>query len=411
LLVFILLFSLYLTKVEVEGDFIIDSTNKKEFTDYFSNRSIEIHEVIDSLFKIYEEAGFFNVKFDVTIDSLKRDTIGLEIKPIISRIPVINEVQVEGFRLPEPTIYTYFPFKEGIFRRSMLMESFGILRNAGKISDAKYFFLRLSKTNSYRLLVKLQPYREAFYVNLTGNSRNGISGTMSFAHPSILSSGMGFDLSAGLSDGGINYYSAQSSVLLPYVKGMVLTFAAIQIPGNSMARVSKGEVSYWKKNGGITVGAGKSNAELYSFLELSLNGRSWREGLRLRKGKGWSFSYILVFNDVLGVKVEQSLVLSNVMHYLILNKPLRVLQIPLYPDKLFTCTTIGLSVPLKEKLALFADAGALKKEYWLDMGISYTGTDYGIYLGYSMDAEVRRVNVGLVLGNKNFMFERSMRIL
>lgn len=397
--------------MEIEGDFIIDSLTKSKFTQDFFQKRVKLNEVIDSLFNIYEEVGFFNVKFDLMVDTTSGDTVEVNIKPHISRLPSIKEVRTDGVDLPVMTLSTYFPFKVKVFRRKVVTSSFSILHNLGVISSGEYYFIPLPDKNNYALLLKMRPINEAFYINLLTGGDDGIMGDLSITHPSILSSGIGIELSAGFKNGTLNHYTINNTILIPGLKGIGIKFEAMEISDSLRVKFRGGRVIWCDASYSVIAGLEKINSTRYFLTTVGIIKPNWKSQVEFKGGNGWFLSYFIAFKDVINLKVEEGFAFFKTPHYIILNKPLRSFQEPIPPKNIIVYTVVRLTYPLENKFSLFTDFGIIKDAYFLDLGTAYVNEGYGIYLGYSIDSEGRKIKAGIAFGIRKSVFERSIRIL
>ncbi len=407
----ILLFSLYLSGVEIEGDFILDSLTREQFTHEFSNKEVSLTKVLDSLFFIYEERGFFNVKFDINIDTIRYDTASLKIKILNTRLPVIKTVKTEGIKLPSATLYTYFPFRMEVFKRSTVINSFIIFRNARIISNAEYRFIPLNDKNTFALKLIFRPYEEVFSINLTGDRQKGISGNVSLAYPSILGSGAGVNISADFKERELLSYELHGLFLLPWLKGVILNGYAINVSDTSSIIARSMTIAWWGRNSGFKIRAGKIQSTFYWGVESMYYANRWKSEFEVRRGSGWIFSNFMAFKSKLEIGAEHGIVLSSVPHYFMMNKPMRTFRKSLSPHRLHSFHLIRSRLPLVNSIFVFLDAGHLDNAYFGTVGLAYIKRRYGIYLGLSGGEDNRKINIGFVFGARNSLFERSIRIL
>ncbi len=407
----VLFASLYLSSLEIKGGFLLPQFTKKSFIKAFERARVEPDTLIDSLFKLYEDIGFFNVKFDVEIDTIDSDTACMKIKVITPHLPVIDEVALLGVRLPFFILNTYFPFKKKVFRRKRVLESFRILENLGIIKDAQYYFVPSSLENHYTLKINAPPAFESFYLNLKKGIGEGLSGIVSLSHPSLLGTGLGLSTSLGVDNGKISHYNVKGTFLLPFIRGVMLKVEGLEIDDSIKTVEKMGEISMWGVRSGVSVGLGEFNTSFFTSFKLFAYEKAWRMALGLEKKGGWIMFQHTGFRDKFGVSMEQGFIIPNTYHYILLSKPLRMFERYVPEETLFHYFLLRTLIPYKENVGLFMDFGDIGGEYLLDIGAGYIKKTYGIYVGYSLDRGFGNINIGLAIGVKNSIFERSIYIL
>lgn len=384
---------------------------RDEFIKSYEKHRIEPDSLIDSLFKLYEDIGFFNIRLYVKIDTICGDTGTIKIRVITKRLPAIDRVILYGVGLPKSTLNTYFPFKNKVFRRTRVIESFMILENAGIIKKPRYYFIPTSRKGHFILKIHVKPYEESFNISIIKGLNQNISGVIDLSHPSLFSQGLGVAISLLMDNGKILHYDVKNTFVFPFIRGIIAKGEMSQVNDTIKIDEKKGEIALFNINHGVSLGAGKFNSAFLGALNIFYSKRKWRMGIEVEKKGGWILKQRIGFSDKLSVGVENGIVVPIEYHYLLMTKPLRIFKEYIPKRSLFYYFLLKTRIPFKMNLSFFMDFCNINGLYLFDTGVAYIKEDYGIYLGYSFDKSYGRLNIGFAIGVKNSVFERSISIL
>ncbi len=398
--------------MRIEGHTFLTPSFTDSLEQSFVNREFELGKIVDSLFCVYENIGFFNVKFDVRVDTIQGDTAFIYIKPFVKFLPVIKSVELEGVGFYRNLKNKYFPFSGRVFRRKRLLNSLLVLKNAGVVEGGDYRFIRLTD-REYILHIRLEPYDEFLQIQII-EGKEGLMGSVDISKASIFSSGISVSIGSRIENDTSYYYSLNAIGVLPYTKGFFVG----------------GE--YYGSVGGFRVSRYSVNIQYISpTFKFEISGIR-RNGIRMYGGSidlygnnvrfniYGSYGNSMFYGGVFGYFHEKgfSFSLEHLMTYhlsdgiLFISLPLKneiaFLKGEEYMNSFFIMRS---KMYFYKNFSIFCDLFSQRGNMTFDGGFSYLRKKVGLYLGYVIQENVRDLRLGLVLGSRNSLFERSMHIL
>ena len=404
--------SLYISGLSIEGHTYLNPLVKDSVELSFKGDRFNIDKLVDSLFSVYENIGFFNVRFNVRVDTISKDSVLVHVKPFIKCLPVIRNVKLEGMGFYRTLKNEYFPFENRVFKRRVLLESFATLKNSGWIESADYRFIKLSD-REYTLFISLYPQDEFFQVQML-EEEGGMKGSISIRKTSIFSSGLSFSINAQVESDSAYYYNINLQSILPYVRGFFTgiryysSVGGIDIRGYTLSFKYVTPDFYigferTKKNGLSIYGSditffGKNVK--FSIMGSYGNGRYITGNFASFKKSGLSFSAEnMLMHDTKGSLLFLKLPLKNGVLFLDGS------------EKLNGIFLLRGNFRIYGNFSIFSDIFEISSKISFDAGVSYLREKTGFYVGYIVDEGKSDIRVGLVLGSANSLFERSMHIL
>ncbi len=404
--------SLYLSGLRIEGVSLLSQSQIDSIRTVYMHKPFELKSFVDSLFKIYENTGFFNVKFDVTVDTLAENSVFVTVFVSGGRLPIIEDVRLEGLNFYRALKKTYFPFTKSVFTRKELTSSLSILKNMRMIENSTYYFIN-QEDNRYLLLINLIPSSELFNINLYGG-KSGVSGDIAISQKSIFSTGVSLRFNAKVQNDTPYMYISDLSALIPYARGFFVDGGYYRSFSNDVPnRGCYSGIAYTREEWMAkliyrnTVKARLLGADLY------LMGPDYISSVYFSIGHGgWSAGDLSSFRkDRLCFSLEESL-------FLLSNESELIISLPLYSDVVFIDENVlshaflfRTRLNLRDNFYVLGDLMELNSSSYILGGVAYIKKNMGIYLGYVGFNNEWNLRLGFVLGRKNSLFERSIHIL
>lgn len=402
--------SLYISNVVIEGRSYLSPEIKDSLISSFKGKKLEIEDIVDSLFYVYENIGFFNVKLNIRADTVSKDTVCLYIKPVVEYLPVIKWVKVKGIGLYNALKKTYFPFRNRIFKRKLLLESFIILQHAGLLERGEYTFLQQDR--DYVLFVELYPKDELLDVHMM-EDEGKVKGSLSVGKISLLSSGLSLSLKSRIENDSSYYYSIHTALILPYIRGFFAGFTYSGAAGTISVKRYDLFFQYITTHLKLEFSLSERNHIFMPGGNITLFGNNVRFSLKGLYGKEMYYADIFGCFEKKAIVFAQEnmLVRTQGDAILFLALPLKNDAIFLEADRLFMASLYRNRINVYKRIYLFTDLLNFKDRFSFDVGITYFIKRVGVYLGFLFEEMRKDIRVGVVIGSRNSLFERSMHIL
>jgi len=170
ILLSILISALFLKGISIQNSRLLNQSDIQFLNNTFSGRiyqndSLLINDVLDEIFKLFENKGVIKIRIFPEIRSIEGDTVVLVLRFSNEKVNPLTNIKFKGIRRTNLAILRrFFSFRNNIFKRDELFEKTNLLQTADILILKGYHFVNLK--NGVELVLNFEEVNSDYITGL-----------------------------------------------------------------------------------------------------------------------------------------------------------------------------------------------------------------------------------------------------